>query len=91
MLKCYGIEPAGMGLMTGRGFGHCVGFAPCGWGVGMGWGKGFGRGRGLGKYFGWSGPQTQKEQIKALSDYKKALLEELEDVKKEEEELSKNQ
>ena len=64
--------PRGAGLMTGRGFG------PCGLGLGR-------RGRfGLGRYFGWSLPQTPKDQKEALADYKKALEEELEDVKKEE-------
>jgi hypothetical protein len=49
----------------------------------MGW-RHCGRGRGLGRYFGWNQPQTKEEKLKALSDYKKALEEELEDVKKEE-------
>ncbi|MFC1625891.1 DUF5320 domain-containing protein [Patescibacteria group bacterium] len=69
--------PQGMGPATGRGFG------PCGFGMG---GRGFGRGRGLGRYFGWGQPQTKEEKLKALSDYKKALKEELEDVEKEEKE-----
>ncbi len=68
--------PRSAGPMTGRGFG------PCGSGLGRR-GK-FASGRGLGRYFGWSLPQTPKDQKEALADYKKALEEELEDVKKEE-------
>jgi hypothetical protein len=74
-----GTGPTGMGPMTGRGFGPC--------GLGLGWRKRFGPRRGLGRYFSWSWPQTQKDQAKALTDYRKALEEELEDVKKEEREL----
>jgi hypothetical protein len=75
--------PMGMGPRTGRGFGPC--------GLGLGWRKRFGAGRGLGRYFGyWNSPQTNQDQKKALSDYRKALEEELEDVKKEEVELSKD-
>ena len=77
--------PVGMGPMTGRGLGPCGGFPPCGWGMGMGWG------RGLGRYFGWGEPQTKKAQIEALSDYKNALDEELEDIKKELKELGKGE
>ena len=68
--------PQGAGSMTGRGFGPC--------GLGLGRRGRFGSGRGLGRYFGWSLPQTPKDQKEALADYKKALEEELEDVKKEE-------
>lgn len=71
--------PRGEGPMTGRGFGPC--------GLGLGWRRRFGPGRGMGRYFGWAWPQNPKDQKKALADYKKALEEELEDVKKEEEEL----
>lgn len=72
--------PRGMGPMTGRGFGPC--------GLGLGWRRKFGAGRGLGRYFGgWGWPQTDEEKKKALAEYKKALEEELEDVKKEAEEL----
>ena len=70
--------PTGQGPLTGRGFG------PCG-GRGFGCGRGFGRG--LGRYFGWNEPQTKEEQAEALIDYRKALEEELEDVKKQEEGL----
>lgn len=75
--------PAGQGPVTGKGFG------PCGKGLGSGRGFGCGRGfgRGLGRYFGWNQPQTEAEQKQALIDYRKALEEELEDVKKQEEEL----
>lgn len=67
--------PLGTGPGTGKGFGPC--------GLGLGWGKRFGRGRGLGRYFNWGQPQTKEERKKALTDYKKALEEELEDVGKE--------
>lgn len=77
--------PQGLGPKTGRGMGPCVGCAPCMWGMGMG----FGKGRGCCGFFGCGYPQTKKEQKTLLSDYKKALLEELEDVKKEEEKFSK--
>jgi hypothetical protein len=70
--------PRGMGPKTGRGFGPC--------GLGLGWRKG----RGMGRYFGWNQPQTPKDQLKALDDYKKTLKEELEDVEKERKELNKN-
>ncbi|MFH1566124.1 MAG: DUF5320 domain-containing protein [bacterium] len=66
--------PQGMGSKTGRGLGWC---------------RGLSAGRGLGRYFGWNLPQTKEDELKSLSDYKKALEEELEDVKKEEKELSK--
>ena len=73
--------PKGTGPMTGRGFGPC--------GLGLGWRRRFGAGRGLGRYFGsWAWPQTGEEKKKALAEYKKALEEELEDVKKETEELT---
>jgi len=76
-----GTGPQGMGPKTGRGFGPC--------GLGLGWRRRFGAGRGMGRYFGyWDWPQTKQDQTKALSDYQKALEEELEDVKKEERELS---
>lgn len=69
--------PSGAGPLTGRGFG------PCGQGLRFGiCGRGFGRG--LGRYFGWNQPQTEEERQKALADYRQALEEELEDVKKEE-------
>ncbi|MFA5034102.1 MAG: DUF5320 domain-containing protein [bacterium] len=76
-----GTGPAGMGPMTGRGYGPC--------GFGLGWRRRFGAGRGMGRYFGWNWPQTPQDQKKALADYKKALEEELEDIKKEEEEIAK--
>jgi hypothetical protein len=72
------IGPLGEGPGTGRRFGPCFGF---------------GRGhlphhdRGLGRYFRWSWPQTKEDQKKVLTEYRKALEEELGDVKKEEEEL----
>jgi len=79
--------PQGQGSMTGRGLGSC------GKGRGMGMRMGFGRccghGRGLGRYFGWNAPLTKEEQKKDLNEYKKALEEELEDVKKEEMNIEK--
>lgn len=76
--------PMGTGPMTGRGFGPC--------GLGLGWRRRFGAGRGMGRYFGcWNFPETKEDKLKALVDYKKALEEELEDVKKEEEEVSKGE
>jgi hypothetical protein len=71
--------PQGQGPMTGRGLGPC----------GQGLRRGFGRG--LGRYFGWNTPQTKEDQKKDLSGYKKALEEELEDIKKEEEDLNKSE
>lgn len=88
--------PLGQGPLTGRGFGPC--------GLGLGWRKRFGSGRGLGRYFRglteeasermrasfrWDWPETEKEQLKALKEYKKSLQEELEDVEKEEKGLAK--
>ena len=75
--------PTGMGPKTGRGFGPC--------GFGLGWRSKFGAGRGMGKYFSWNWPETKKERIKALTDYRKALEEELEDTKKEEQNLAKEE
>jgi len=75
--------PLGMGPRTGRGFGPC--------GLGLGWRKRYGAGRGFGRYFGWNWPQTAEDQKEALTEYRKALEEELEDVKKEELELGKGE
>ena len=86
MPKRDGAGPQGAGSMTGRGMGPCT-FGPCGFGCG--WRRGFGTGHGLGRYFGWNWPQIPQDQKKALTEYKKALEEELEDVRKEEEELEK--
>lgn len=56
--------------------------------MGMGPGSGRGYGRCFGhRYFRRFWPQTKAEQKKALTDYVKALEEELEDVKKEMETL----
>lgn len=77
-----GTGPTGKGPRTGRGFGPC----------GMGFGRRgrLGGGCGLGRCFGcWRNPQTKEEKMKALSDYRQALEEELDDLKKEEEEVSK--
>jgi hypothetical protein len=70
-----GTGPQGLVPLTGRGLG------PCGGGMRLGFG------RGLGRYFGWNQPQTTEEKRQALADYRKALEEELEDVKKEEQDL----
>jgi hypothetical protein len=43
----------------------------------------------LGRYFRWYWPESKDEQKVALADYRKALEEELEDVKKEQEEVAK--
>lgn len=72
-----GTGPMGQGPKTGRGFGPC-----------FGWGR-RGQGRGLGRYFGWDQPQTKEEQKKDLSEYIKALKEEMEDVEKEMSDLGK--
>lgn len=48
-------------------------------------GRGMGRcnkGRGLGRYFGRNQPATTEEQKNDLLEYKKALIEELEDINK---------
>ena len=74
--------PLGMGPGTGRGFGPCFGFGPR---------HLHHHTRGLGRYFRWNWPQTNESQLKVLADYRKALEEELEDVKKEEEELNKGE
>lgn len=74
--------PQGQGPGTGRGFGPCD--------TGAGWGKRICSGRGLGKYFRWNWPKSKEDQKKVLADYKQALLEELEDVKKEEDQLSQS-
>ena len=80
MPKFDGAGPMGMGPGTGRRFGPFFGFGPA---------HLHHHNRGLGRYFRWAWPQDRQDQRKVLADYKKALEEELEDVKKEEEELSK--
>ena len=81
MPKFDGTGPRGMGPRTGKGFGPC--------GQGLGWRRRFGGGRGIGKGLGWNRPQTPKDQLKALDDYKKTLEEELKNVDKEKKELNK--
>ncbi|MGD8744135.1 MAG: DUF5320 domain-containing protein [Candidatus Woesebacteria bacterium] len=68
--------PAGMGAMSGRGFG---------------WKMKFGARRGLGRYFNWGWPQSMEERKKALAEHRMALKEELEAVKREEAALSKKE
>lgn len=80
MPKFDGTGPIGMGPGTGRGFGPCFGFGP---------GHLRHHNRGLGRYFNWDWPQDKGSQKKVLEDYRKALEEELEDVKKEEKQLNK--
>lgn len=75
-----GTGPVGFGVGTGRGFGPC--------GLGMGWRKRFGFGRGLGRYFNWNWPQSNDDKLKSIREYKQALKEELEDVEKEEQNLT---
>jgi hypothetical protein len=75
-----GTGPMGAGPGTGRGFGPCFGFGPA---------HLHHHNRGLGRYFRWGWPQDKQGQKQVLADYKKALKEELEDVRKEEEELEK--
>jgi hypothetical protein len=75
-----GTGPQGMGPRTGRGYGPC--------GLGLGWRRRFGVNRGLGRYFGaWDWPETKKEKLEVLKEYKKALKEELEDIESEEKDL----
>lgn len=53
-----GTGPIGMGPMTGRGAGYCVGYVAPGAAnpaFGRGFGMGFGRGRGWGRGFGGGG------------------------------------
>lgn len=67
--------PKGMGPKTGKGLGLC--------GLGLSMGRrGYGCRRGLGRYFGWEQKLTAEERKEALVDYRQALEEELEDVKK---------
>ena len=75
--------PTGQGPGTGRGLGSCgdQGLS-LGFGRRFGFGCGRGFGRGLGRFFGWNQPQTKEEKAQALSDYRQALEEELEDIKK---------
>jgi len=82
-----GTGPQGVGPMTGRGMGRCGKGGGAGRGLGFGRGRGFGRG--LGKYFGWNQSQTKEDRKRDLVDYRKALEEELEDTKKQEEDLNR--
>ena len=75
-----GTGPLGEGSATGGGFCNCI--------PGLRWERGRRAGRGLGRYFYGSRSLTKKEREEALAEYKKALEEELEDVKKEEKDLS---
>ncbi|HAU99389.1 MAG: hypothetical protein UX04_C0006G0014 [Microgenomates group bacterium GW2011_GWF2_45_18] len=71
--------PQGKGPVTGRGLGRCSNRK----GMSVGFGRCRGYGRGLGRYFGWNDPQTKEEEIEDLLAYKKALLEEIEDIEKD--------
>lgn len=81
-----GTGPQGMGPLTGRGFGPCgqnsfgIQGSACG-------GYGFGRGRRRGMGYGWNRPQSKKDYLSALADYRQVLEKELEAVKEEELEL----
>ena len=73
--------PMGKGPQTGRGFGPC--------GLGLSWRPKFGADRGMGRYFScWNQPQSKEDRAQALADYRKALEEELVDIKKEQKELN---
>lgn len=74
-----GTGPMGMGPLTGRGL------CPCNFGPTF---RRSGFGRGLGRYSRYNMPNSIEEQKSALAEYKKALQEELEDVEKEEQNLS---
>lgn len=78
MPKYDGTGPMGAGPGTGRGFGPCFGFGTA---------HLHHHNRGLGRFFRWGWPQDKGDQKKVLAGYRKALEEELEDVKKEEEDL----
>jgi hypothetical protein len=75
-----GTGPLGYGPRTGRGLGPC--------GLGLGFGRRMRANRGLGRYCRLPYPQTKEEEMKVLKEYRQALEEELEDVKKEEEDLA---
>lgn len=75
MPRMDGTGPMGAGPMTGRGLGICGG--------GMGVGR-CGRGRGWGF---WGSFRSPKNQLQALEDEEKILVEELEAVKAEKEAL----
>jgi len=82
MPKFDGTGPLGQGPMTGRKMGFC--------GCPFCWRSGLGRGRrrGLEKYFAGKSSSTSKEdKLNLIRDYKKALEEELNDVKEEEKKL----
>jgi hypothetical protein len=75
MPKMNGTGPTGQGPMTGRGMGSCEGGMRMGWcGRGQGWGTGFGR------FF-----RSPKNQLQALEEEEKMLVEELEAIKAEKE------
>lgn len=80
-----GTGPSGMGPMTGKGFGNCVG--------GMGMGRGRGRGMGLGRRCGFGGYQnlTKEQESAMLKDTAEELQSSLDSVKKRIEELDKSQ
>jgi len=72
----------GQGPIWGGGPRAGWGLGPCG--LGLGWRRKSNMGRGLGRYFGQNWPQTKKDQLEALKEYKRALKEELDDVENEE-------
>jgi len=98
-----GTGPMGMGPMTGRGAGFCVGFAVPGYANPVGYRFGFGRGRGFRRMFyatglpGWarSGVQnisgayfaSDADEKEFLKRQAKFLENQLDDVKKRLEQL----
>jgi uncharacterized protein YdiU (UPF0061 family) len=64
---------------------NCNGLDSC---FGFGW-RHHSHHRGLGRYCYSNQPQIKEDKLKSLADYKKALEEELQDVKGEEEKLGK--
>lgn len=75
-----GKGPRGMGVGSGRGFGPCLGFGGkhecpfCN--------------RGLGKFFHQNWPESKDDRLKVLANYRQALEEELEDIRKMQEEIN---
>lgn len=75
-----GTGPLGLGPATGWGRG------PCGRGLRRGaWGAGYGRGYGR----GWNYPTTKENELNSLKREKELMENELENIRKRMEELSK--
>ena len=72
-----GTGPFAAGPRTGRGLGPCgAGFRRC-----------FGRGWGFRRFFGWGRPETKKEQLESLAEYKETLRSDLSEVEELERKL----